>query len=362
MAPAPLRRLTDPSAKSPVTTRPSRHRDRAARRARELAVHPRIAGFLPHRTTTVHDTKATRMTWNIAPGTAVARADLHDAWGGRIHPRISPTRHNHIFLFTSKSATYDGWDGWDGWDGTVYRFLAEGKRGDHTVSQGNRAVLEHAQSGRALRLFTDDAGEPVYVGEFAVDPGEPTLAVDLPDAKGGPRRAGLVFRLAPVGDIHLPGLRYALPHTIPSSTVVQIGDELAAEAQPADTPTRNSRRLLRAYRLHLRGRGHVVVRHRIHPSGEAEPFHTDLLDTTADELVVARGVTTRDAALSAVGELLDCRRFFTPAPALALLSPSRPRPDVLAYCHSADISVIWPVDDEAHTFDRADAPGPASSS
>jgi hypothetical protein len=43
-----------------------------------------------------------------------------------------------------------------------------------------------------------------------------------------------------------------------------------------------------------------------------------------------------------IGQLIDYGRFRDPPPLLAVLVPSRPRPDLEALLRSADVSAVWP--------------------
>lgn len=63
--------------------------------------------------------------------------------------------------------------------------------------------------------------------------------------------------------------------------------------------------------------------------------------TLRSSLVEAKGSVTRDAIRQAVGQLLDYGRFVDAA-TYAVLVPSRPREDLLAYLAAARISVIFP--------------------
>lgn len=66
----------------------------------------------------------------------------------------------------------------------------------------------------------------------------------------------------------------------------------------------------------------------------------------------AKGTVNRDNLRQAVGQLLDYGRF-ADAKTHALLVPSRPRPDLLAYLAAVGVTVIYPVGD---TWTRLSAP------
>jgi hypothetical protein len=99
--------------------------------------------------------------------------------------------------------------------------------------------------------------------------------------------------------------------------------------------------LVHRYRQYLQQQGHEVDRLRLVPPGESRPLYSDLWDETSRELVEAKATVTRDSLRMAVGQLLDYGRF-AQASSLAVLLPSRPRDDLLAYLHNVGITVIYP--------------------
>jgi hypothetical protein len=59
--------------------------------------------------------------------------------------------------------------------------------------------------------------------------------------------------------------------------------------------------------------------------------------------VEAKGTVERGAIRMAIGELLDYRRFVNGgANALAILVPSKPRPDLLQLLAAENIEAVWP--------------------
>ena len=95
---------------------------------------------------------------------------------------------------------YDEW--LDDESGT-FLYTGEGRVGDQTLSDGNRAILEHVRDGRVLRVFFTLAGSAQpggklqrYVGAFRVDPKAPYEWRTAPDTEGNARKV-VVFRLLP---------------------------------------------------------------------------------------------------------------------------------------------------------------------
>jgi hypothetical protein len=90
---------------------------------------------------------------------------------------------------------------------------------------------------------------------------------------------------------------------------------------------------------------------RIRPPGEAITLRADLYIETTDELCEAKGVTTRETVRHAVGQVLDYRRHLQPK-SLAILLPTRPTDDLVAFMHSLDISCVY--EDSLGEFNRLD--------
>ncbi|PZS30695.1 MAG: hypothetical protein DLM61_10155 [Pseudonocardiales bacterium] len=171
-------------------------------------------------------------------------------------------------------------------------------------------------------------------------------------------RQVIVFRLRPKGEVpvDLPHL----PVTPTSSATVRVVPVEASNSErafvsPDREPYEAERReaaLVHRYREHLESLGHTVSRLLVIPPGESRPLYSDLWDETARELVEAKGTVNRDNLRQAVGQLLDYGRF-AEAKTHALLVPSRPRPDLVAYLAAAGVTVIYPVGD---TWTRLSAP------
>lgn len=108
------------------------------------------------------------------------------------------------------------------------------------------------------------------------------------------------------------------------------------------TAIRREQSLVLDYTQHLEREGSTVSRFRVQPPGEARGIVCDVYDETRNNLVEAKGTGTRGELRMAIGQLMDYGRFRTPAPALAVLTPTRPRPDLEALLNGAGIAIIWP--------------------
>jgi hypothetical protein len=106
----------------------------------------------------------------------------------------------NIFLFTDlRAGEQHGYiyDRWTDDAHTRFEYTGEGQQGDQTMTGGNRATLEHRETGRALRLFDGARGTVRYIGEFEL--GDPPHQVrDAPPSGGGPPRKVIVFNLKPL--------------------------------------------------------------------------------------------------------------------------------------------------------------------
>lgn len=113
---------------------------------------------------------------------------------------------------------------------------------------------------------------------------------------------------------------------------------------PSHEPYEADRReqtLVLAFRDHLLQQRHEVARLKIVPAGEAKPLFSDLIDRTTNTLYEAKGSVERGAIRTAIGQLMDYRRFVQPSPRLAVLLPSRPRDDLRDLLTSADVGIVW---------------------
>src|SRR5262245_41897045 len=86
-------------------------------------------------------------------GETYRRRTLHEQYGGQEQSGIStPRSFPFIFLFTGDSGREYGYQ--DGYrkDG-IFWYTGEGRRGDMQMVRGNRAILDHEKTSRALHLF-----------------------------------------------------------------------------------------------------------------------------------------------------------------------------------------------------------------
>jgi hypothetical protein len=145
--------------------------------------------------------------WTIAIGQVTTRAEIHAKYGGATFGGIEPTASTpNVMIYSDPSEgeqygyQFDGWvDGEPG----VFTYTGEGRIGDQKLTDGNRAILEHARHGRVLRLFItldrshrQGGKRQRYAGAFRVDPDDPFEWRRAPDHEGNDRKV-VVFRLLP---------------------------------------------------------------------------------------------------------------------------------------------------------------------
>ena len=145
-----------------------------------------------------------RNHWDLTPGEAIRRRELHARYGGNGQAGITRSSTSpNVFIFTDLSSgsqhgyVYDGWSD----DGSLFLYTGMGQTGDQQLTSGNAAIANHASDGRTIRLFDGVGGLIRYVGAFTVDPEQPYEERQAPATGGGPMRKVLVFRLQPDGPV-----------------------------------------------------------------------------------------------------------------------------------------------------------------
>lgn len=132
--------------------------------------------------------------WTLVPGDTIRRKELHDLFGGSTQAGIaSSSRSENVFLVAEAGEEHGYVDGPRA-DGT-YDYTGEGQHGDQVMARGNKAILDHLENGKALRLFQGARGEVTYLGEYEFD----SVRRETIRATHGPgERQVFVFKLRPV--------------------------------------------------------------------------------------------------------------------------------------------------------------------
>lgn len=304
--------------------------------------------------------------WITAPCEHLTRAERNALYGGPKYGGIQPSNTSlNVFLYSDPAAggaiyPYDGWSS----DNTVFLYTGEGQEGDQEVAFGNRALINHEDTGRALRLFVADgtvAGTSeknhIYVGEFRVDPEDSYRVEPAPDVNEE-ERSVLVFRLLPVGEVCIRDQDRSGTGDAPSTVDAELIDTEQHNAPIYETagtePSQGMRResdMVKRLEAQLVSAGHDVRRWRLRPAGELLSLRTDTYDVTARELFEGKGTSARNSVRLAVGQLLDYRRLIPESDlTLTVLLPSRPSDDVLSFIHSVDMGCMY---EEGGAFHRA---------
>jgi hypothetical protein len=288
--------------------------------------------------------------WYLQPGDTIERVTLHEEFGGRTQGGIGPSsKSGNVFVFTDPASgeQYGYIDTWR--DDGCFHYTGEGQRGDQQMKSGNKAILQHEQDGRALRLFTGARGTVRYEGEFDLDTDQPWYTTDAPEVDPLQTRSVIVFRMRPK-DVPAKPPKSKLDAVAgePGVTEVPVEEQWTEKAfvnpsRDLFEAERREQKLVREYMTHLERQGHDVCRLKIVAPGEAKPLFTDLYDRTTGTLIEAKGSVKRESIRMAIGQLADYRRHVGDGPKeLAVLLPSEPRPDLLALLKSQTITTVWP--------------------
>jgi hypothetical protein len=134
--------------------------------------------------------------WRLAVGQTIRRTQLHKQYGGSRQDGVSPSRLTPNVLIFTDPASGEQHGYFDRWreDGVFY-YTGRGQRGNQQFTSGNRAILNHVQDGRALRLFKGARGTVMYAGRFELADEEPWIYEQAPATGGGSEREVIVFRL-----------------------------------------------------------------------------------------------------------------------------------------------------------------------
>jgi hypothetical protein len=286
--------------------------------------------------------------FNLTPGTQLTRKQLHEDWGGRQQGGISPSSQSpNIFIFWEpaigeKHGYYDEFRK----DGCFY-YTGKGQYGDQTLSDANRALLNHARDGRRVHLFRGAGGVVEYVTELELDAENPYYETEAPETGDGPLRRVYVFKFHPLSD-STPSARSKLDGALEAGVAeVPIENRWterffvnpSAEEYVAE---RREQELVLQLEDYLRRQGHDAARLKMVPAGERRPLFCDIYDKTSGVLIEAKGTVAREELRMAIGQLADYRRFTPKETRLAVLVPEQPRADLLALLESAGVHAIWP--------------------
>jgi hypothetical protein len=103
---------------------------------------------------------------------------------------------------------------------------------------------------------------------------------------------------------------------------------------------RREQELVQRYPEHLRRQGSEVVRYTYRVGSSR--LACDVFDVTNNVLIEAKSSTDGNSIRLAVGQLYNYRRFHDPEPALRIVLPGSPGPDLAAYLARARVELVYP--------------------
>lgn len=353
----------------------------------------------------------------ISPGDVRTRAQIRAVFGGSPQGGICPSKSKHsVNLYSDPDVGeqvgyYDGWLAEEDKLGAVFEYTGAGKSGhqtfEGTAGAGNRAILQHAEDGRVLRVFTrvgkvpgSDTKTHRYLGAFTLDSMEPYVWRRV-HGEDGQERNVIVFRLRAEGDVQHteedvipaadktegefvpfgpvtaamfqsePATSGSLPlpkqHVPKGSTprkpapnAETIGTFVVPEtfstqlsiraATAATVAIRREAELTQAYRAYLDAAGHQTGAYQIKVKGLTSTLRVDLYDATDHVLYVTKGSSSREDVRMALGQILDYSRYVKMPehdgePKRVILLPAAPPPDMCPLLARYDVGVAYRSDD-----------------
>ena len=297
--------------------------------------------------------------WDLKPGEFLTREKRRERFGGALYGGIEPSaKSNNIFIYSDPSRGENYGYKFDGWnsDKSIYLYTGEGRLGDQELKDGNRAIANHVEDGRALRLFVaagevdgnSKAKNQMYVGEFSLDAELPYYIAEAPDFEGEIRTV-FVFRLKPVGSVTAREQDKSIETEPPERTKAQLIEVESTAAQNFEqkptqgvTAQRTESQLVKRFSEHLKNTGHEVKRWKLLPSESLIPLFTDPFDVNENELFEAKGSSNRNNIRLAIGQLLDYKRLMqTPPSKLTILLPNEPSNDLKMLIKSTGMGCVW---------------------
>jgi hypothetical protein len=249
----------------------------------------------------------------------------------------------------------------DGWSTScdAFYFSGTGQVGDQRFEAPNAEngrVRDHVRNGDALRLVKYvGKNEVVYLGRLELDRADPWRWRDAPDRYGTTRKV-IEFRLLPVGDVlrehddptraePLDTITHVPVPPVPAQTQVEsLGSVVFEQVVAAQTrlARRHELELVHAFKGWLEDRGAVTCGLVIPYAPERRNLRADLYLPDVATLVEAKASASRESVRTAIGQLLDYRRWIEPRPRLCLLVPTEVPPDMVSLLDSLSIGTAWP--------------------
>lgn len=278
--------------------------------------------------------------WDIEVGQKVTRQEVMDAYGATIQGGIQASRKTpNIMLYTDLSlAEKHGYtfDGWSVAEDSVFYYSGQGPHGDQSFSSGNKAILNHKDDGRALRVFelaerqSKGGNLHEYLGEFELDSDEPYRWEQTPDTDGELRKI-IVFKL------RLNGERRRAVKVFSAGLVdveANVTHEFEVTPSLTSTAVRREAELMTLLEDRLSEQGHVVKRWKIRPEGSHSNLFTDTYDETEGVLWKLKASADRASVRMAIGQLADYLRYLPEETKSGIVLPNEPAKDLVDLIHS----------------------------
>lgn len=315
-----------------------------------------------------------RSEWNMAVGTRMTRDERRAQYGGATYGGIEPSAQTpNVFVYSDPSRGIAYGYNFDGWapDSDCFLYTGEGRTGAQTLTDGNKALINHREDGRALRIFVEDGtveGSNTkihrYLGEFEVDREEPYVWETAPDVNGNLRPV-IVFRLNPIDAEQPTELtlsktpEIAIPH-VSQVPLESVNTEFAhRNGQDAAQVERRESQLVGRLCEFLEAQGCELTRWRLRPEGERFALFTDPFWVQGPELFEVKSTTSRESVRMAIGQLFDYRRFIgIENLKLTVVLPSRPIADLVRLLDSVGVGCVY--EGESGAFHRASNSGNSS--
>jgi 5-methylcytosine-specific restriction protein A len=125
--------------------------------------------------------------------------------------------------------------------------------------------------------------------------------------------------------------------------------EFPRAASAATTIHQKKALLTESYAAHLESQGHAVGSFQIKIKGRTSTLRTDLFDATDHILYEVQGASDRDSVRTALGRLLDYRRYVRQPdrqsrPGAVVLLPGRPDQDIETLLKEYKASLVYRTD------------------
>lgn len=183
---------------------------------------------------------ASEPNWHLEPGDLIKRTELHARYGGRGQGGIAGSATTPNVMVFSDPRTGKRYGYLDRWQGAVFHYVGEGQVGDQSLTSGNKAIREHAERGKALRVFKGVRGVVRYEGEYGLEADEAWYFTEARDRNGALRKV-LVFRMRPI-DGGVPA-SVAIPApsghaAVPPGAIGTFGQEYTPASEAASSSPR----------------------------------------------------------------------------------------------------------------------------